>query len=429
MTPAEQPLARWSLAKRIGFRFAFVYLVLYFFPFPAGYLPGTDWIRDLVEAPWNALVPWVGEHVLGVGSEIPNQRTGSGDRLWDYVQTFCLLALAIVGASVWSVLDARRTHYTRLAAWLRLTLRYALGVVMIDYGLAKIIPTQFVEPGLIALLTPLGELSPMGLLWNFMGHSTPYATFGGVAEVVGGLLLFFRRTTTLGALVVIGVMSNVVMMNLSYDVPVKLYSSHLLLVAVALTLPDARRLSKVLVLNQPTQAVIDEVPWRAPWMDRVAGVTKVLFLGTMLSTQVTGQIEASARQMAMVRGGEPPLGDYLVESFVREGQDVPPLVTDESRWQAAVLRGGYLSAMMTSGKPTHFQVEQDAEKKTFVLTHYLKKEPPRTVSYSMPGPDQLVLEDVTDAARFTVRLRRTELSRFPLVSRGFHWVNEVPGGQ
>lgn len=57
----------------------------------------------------------------------------------------------------------------------------------------------------------------MGLLWNFIGASAAYTIFTGVAEVLGGLLLVARRTALLGALVCIGVMSNVVLLNFSYD--------------------------------------------------------------------------------------------------------------------------------------------------------------------------------------------------------------------
>jgi hypothetical protein len=54
--------------------------------------------------------------------------------------------------------------------------------------------------------------------------------------VVGGALLLFRRTTTAGALVLIAVLTNIVTLNFSCDVPVKLFSSHLLLMAVSLRL-------------------------------------------------------------------------------------------------------------------------------------------------------------------------------------------------
>ncbi len=37
-------------------------------------------------------------------------------------------------------------------------------------------------------------------LWTFMGYSTTYSTFTGIAEVAAGLFLFSRKTTTLGTL-------------------------------------------------------------------------------------------------------------------------------------------------------------------------------------------------------------------------------------
>ncbi len=54
-------------------------------------------------------------------------------------------------------------------------------------------------------------------------------------------LLFYRKTITIGSMVVVGVMINVVMMNFSYDIPVKLFSVHLVLMAFILLLADGRR--------------------------------------------------------------------------------------------------------------------------------------------------------------------------------------------
>ena len=47
-------------------------------------------------------------------------------------------------------------------------------------------------------------------------------------EVLGALLLLFRRTTALGAAVLAVVLVNVVMMNFCYDVPVKINGVHYL---------------------------------------------------------------------------------------------------------------------------------------------------------------------------------------------------------
>jgi hypothetical protein len=85
------------------------------------------------------------------------------------------------------------------------------------YGVVKLFQGQFSAPSLEALTTPLGELPPMRLLWLFMGYSKPYIFFGGFLETAGGLLLFFRRTALLGALMVAAVMLNVVMLNLCLE--------------------------------------------------------------------------------------------------------------------------------------------------------------------------------------------------------------------
>ena len=101
-------------------------------------------------------------------------------------------------------------------------------MMLLSYGFAKVYKTQFPEPSLIRLLQPLGSFSPMGLAWTYMGFSEAYNMYTGMLEVLGGLLLIWRRTTTLGALLVAGVMSHVVVMNFTYDIPVKLLSMHLL---------------------------------------------------------------------------------------------------------------------------------------------------------------------------------------------------------
>ena len=112
-------------------------------------------------------------------------------------------------------------------------------------------PTQFIFPSFGRLVEPLGEFSPMGLLWNFMGYSTPYIIFSGLAEVTGATLLLFRRTATLGAMTSAAVLLNIVTLNFCYDVPVKLYSVHLELMSLFLLLPDAPALWRFFVLHQP----------------------------------------------------------------------------------------------------------------------------------------------------------------------------------
>src|ERR1039458_10512050 len=58
---------------------------------------------------------------------------------------------------------------------------------------------------------------------------------------------------TLAILLTFGVMSNVLMLNFCYDVPRKIYSTHLVLMALFLLLPDVRRLIDFFIRNRRTE--------------------------------------------------------------------------------------------------------------------------------------------------------------------------------
>ena len=235
----EDPQTRWHPFTRIAFRFAFVYLVLFNLPFPFTTFPYVDKVAEPYNSLWTAIVSRTGRFVLN--REVPTEFNGSGDRTYDFLYVACLLVLAVVGTIVWTLLDRKRPGYPTLYRWLHLYVRFALGTIMISYGAYKVISSQFSRPTLDRLMQTFGEASPMGLLWTFMGASEPYTMFVGFAEMVSGILLFSRRTSALGALMSVGVLSNVVALNFSYDVPVILFSLHLLAMALFLLIPDARR--------------------------------------------------------------------------------------------------------------------------------------------------------------------------------------------
>lgn len=81
-----------------------------------------------------------------------------------------LVLLAVVGTAVWSLLDRKRQQYDRLLFWFRVYLRYILAMIMFEYGVIKFIPVQMFYPGVVDLLTPLGEQTRFKILWNFMGR-------------------------------------------------------------------------------------------------------------------------------------------------------------------------------------------------------------------------------------------------------------------
>lgn len=147
---------------------------------------------------------------------------------------------------------------------------------MLPYGIAKLNAQQFPPATSLTLSTPVGELWPSLLAWTFMGYSQTYAVFTGVVELAGALLLLWRRTATLGAAILAAVMANVVMMNFCFDIRVKLYSSHLLIICVVVLLPDAKRLANLFILNrtvEPRVFVEPATPRQATAMRAAKAVT------------------------------------------------------------------------------------------------------------------------------------------------------------
>ncbi|HEU4411965.1 MAG TPA: hypothetical protein VFS43_42380 [Polyangiaceae bacterium] len=417
----------WGPARRVAFRFAFAYLVLYnsFGPLTLlGEVPPFSTLMEGYEALWNAIVPWVGRRVLGVTGPIVNAPTGAGDTMYAYVRLFCDAVLAVAATAVWSLLDRRRPNYARLQGALRVYLRYTLALAILFYGADKVIKAQFPTPTLGHLARTYGESTPMGLLWTFMGYSTAYNVFAGAGETLGGLLLFFRRTTTLGALVVSAVMGNVVMLNFCYDVPVKLYSTHLLLMAFVLLAPDARRLADVLVLGRATAALAPRAPFRARWLERARLVVKPLFIVGALWT-----VTSLALSGYQVRGPDAPkpelYGMYQVESFERKsGGAAAP-------WATLAVGRGSLVMRRADGAGRSLRVKLDPDKKRIELAPLpaglrAPGEGPVELAYERPDPEHLRLEGEFEGEAIVVTLKKVPEPPSRLMSRGFHWVNELP---
>lgn len=391
---------RWPHLKKIAFRWLFVYLMLYCIQLP------PDWL-------WNRFVPWMGK-LLGVDATY--RFNGSGDTTFHYVQVLCFVLMALATALVWSLADYKRNHYHRLYLGLRVLVRLSLGIALIGYGAAKVIPSQFPPLALHRLVQPFGDASPMGLLWSFMGASAPYTIFSGAAEMLAGLLLFFPRTTTLGALVSIAVMSHVVVLNFCYDVPVKLLSVHLLALAIFLAAPDARRLLNLFVLNRAADPASAETVLRRPAFLRAAFVLKLV----LLAAATVGSLYQS-HSILQARSEKSPLyGIWEVEEYALDGQDRPPQVPDNVRWRRLIVGRSEQFAFLErmNGKRNGYDLNLDpAAGKLFLDSGF---------TYSTPEPETLRLDGGYNGRALSVTMRRVDESEFRLINRGFHWINEAP---
>ena len=208
--------------------------------------------------------------------------------------------------------------------WSRAWVRLDLATIMLGYGFAKVLPTQFGIPTLTAYAQPLGEFSPMGLLWAFMAASTPYTVLTGAIEVVGALCLLFRRTATLGALILFGALVNVAMLNFTYDVPVKIFTLNLLLMTAYIAAPDMRRLADVLLLNRSTAPRPPRPLFVRRWANYAAIGAGALFAGYIVWSNVSDGL-LTMRESREAKATAPLYGIYDVEDYRTEDATAPPL--------------------------------------------------------------------------------------------------------
>ena len=196
----------WGTTKKILFRIACLYILIYSLPTPYTYIPGVSYVAQYLDSFWNAAGIWFGQSIVGLEGEIRTMPNGSGDRLINYLRVAVYLLVSLGGTFIWTLIDRNRKNYRSMVYWIRLHVRYYLFSILFFYGIVKVIKSQFPFPSLTRLIEPLGDFSPMGLAWTFMGYSDTYTIFAGLMEIVAALLLLFRRTTTLGAMIATGVM-------------------------------------------------------------------------------------------------------------------------------------------------------------------------------------------------------------------------------
>ena len=391
---------QWPLLKRITFRWLFVYLLLFC-------------LGPLTIGLWTRFVPWVGKFL---GVDAVHRVNGSGDSTFHHVLILSYLVLAVAATLVWSVVDHKRPHYHSLYLGLRVLVRLVLGVTLITYGAAKVFPSQFPPLPLHRLVQPFGDASPMGLLWTFMGASMPYTIFCGATELLGGVLLFFRRTTTLGALVSVAVMTQVAVLNFAYDVPVKLVSCHLLAMAVFVSAGDARRLVNLMILNRAAGPALMDTVLQRPRFRQAAFVLKLLLLTVVaVSTLFSSYTQWQAR---LEKG--PLSGIWDVQQFTLDGEVASSAVPDNVRWRRLIISDSEQSASIQTMDGTRRQhsLTVDSEAKKLLLD--------RDFAYSRPTADTLHIRGTHGGREITVTFRHVDRSEFRLVNRGFRWISESP---
>jgi len=337
----HQP-SEWSLSKKLGFRFAFIYFVLFIGLLDWYGLRLTSFIfyYGNLEQLLDAVIPWVGVHIFGIDYPITSPTFGNhSDSTFIYLQYFVTVVVAFVGTLLWSLLDRKHLQYDRLYYGLTVIMRYYLAANLFAFALEKFFKTQFGDLNFYQLTQPLGDMTPMSFAYAFFGYSYSYNIFMGLAESAG-LLLLFRRTTPFGALLTVAAMANVVAVNISYDIHAKVFASMMLLMALFLLLPYIQRIFRFFFSGQPVALPIQQgLVFPKRWMNITKTVLKVLVIGFELIPSIMWYSGAPDRRADKLAA--PLRGVYEVTAFTVNGDTLPP--EHPMCWDEVVLEGWWTS--------------------------------------------------------------------------------------
>lgn len=370
---------------------------------------------------YNSLILWVGKDLLAIPNFHRITMTGSGDTTYDYVLLLVNVMITFILSVIISIADYKRKNYRQLYLFAIVVVRYYVAFILLSYGFSKIFNGQFPSNSYFRLEEKVGDMSPMGMLWTFMGASRSYTFVSGLLEVIGGTLLLFRKTKTFGALFVMTVMLNVVLLNFTYDVPVKIYSTNLVLLCVFILSYDWIRLWHFFLNHRTETLEYNKLYLKKKWMQISLRIIKVLLIVVVFYNNIHGHWHTLTVEHV------PMSGAYLVQSFIlnKDTLQTSDNAADSVGWSQMILDyPKYVRIKYNNGKMTGKIVLVDTTNKTFQLTsndfykyaffHYYQRKD--TVTFR---------GDIMQDSAQIVFVRK-QMKDYLLVNRGFHWINEYP---
>lgn len=395
-----------------------IYLLVYMFPFPLDSLPVLE---DAFSFSFTADVyQFVARHLLG-WTALQSEFTGSGDTAYEYARllTLFLFSSVLVGVT----LLVKKLNREVLYRGVLIYARYYLGLTLISYGFAKVFNGQFSSPSLFDLEKTYGDSSPMNILWTFMGYSKPYSAFGGVCEIAAGALLLFRNTKALGGLLSLAVMLNVAMLNFSYDVPVKLYSCHLVLVSLFVIAEDALALVRFFILKQEARLPAERLPLTRSGKRYARVAVKSITIGGFTAVTIYGMVFTEPAAQLL----EPKPGIFAVykaRSF-SSSEDSATGQQDPLRWKKFIYEYNVIKVITEEDSAIYYEAALDTLKHELMLTSFYDSSDVSHLTYRESG-STFFLDGEWNGRKIRGSFSRKEKKDYLLLNRGFHWINEYP---
>lgn len=322
--------------------------------------------------------------------------------------------------------------------WFFILVRYQVALRMSWFAIAKVFPVQMPFPTISQLNTNLGDFTPGKLYWLTTGVSPFFEVFAGVFELTATILILFRRTATLGALMMIAILLPIWFVNIGYDAGVELASLHLLLLSLLLLARDANKFWRLLIEHKEAAISYIALPVFSKQWKRVGRIVLkagFIFVFLVYRGYHYGKLYVSGKtfKLPLDNGVASFTGFYNVEEFKINNQILPYSPDDTLRWQNVVFEK-FNTISIKVAKPFKLNTQNkirtteyygnigrlfygydaDTVKHTLILRNRADTSQKILFSYTNPGSGRFVLKGVNERKdSVSIVLKRVD-KQYPL---------------
>lgn len=324
---SAQHTTEWKGYEKIALRFFFIYFLIQSVP--------LDWLyyQQVFAINWLHLRY---NDIFVLAHYMP-QFIGGAQHFTGWV---IVALIAATGTITWTLVDRNQAkEYTNLYYWIRVIVRYRLAIGVIAYGFLKVFPLQSPYPSLSNLNTNYGDFTRWKLFSISLGIVPSYEIFLGFVEVAAGLLLLYRKTASVGAVIILLFTGNVFMSNIAYEGGEVVYSLYLVILALFVLFWDLQRITTLLVLQKPATPNRFRPVFTAKWQVYARSISKlafIFFFVLLYSFKTATGYKHAPYQFPVAKGLPNVSGIYNVKTFRVNGDTLAYAKNDPVRWQDVV---------------------------------------------------------------------------------------------
>ncbi|RXR22984.1 hypothetical protein [Flavobacterium stagni] len=412
-------------------RFALCYFVGTTAPWFWFELPPFTYLGSAVSWFFEQVTTFFNTHLWHVKSVLNRDGGGSGDTSYAWAEYFTIVLCSFLIAVVWGFFE-KSSHENRMY-WTRTLVRYFIAFNALSYGIIKIFGLQMPEPSLSRYATYFGDLLPMRLAWSFIGVSYPYEFFTGFIELVVGLLLLWRRTISLGVFIGLGVFLHVFMMNVCYDIPVKLFSFQLVIGCLYLIYLERHKFLGFFFYQKANTV---ESIYQPYFKSKLLRVGRLIFKSFFILYVIGGSVflNLSWIEEDKAKANRPHFKEdiYKIETYIVNSDTISTKSFTKMDWNDFIFEKGGVGSIQSKDSSlfkhrygrVYFDYILITKNKTVEFRKTAIDSVPVFVLNYEETKNTLILNGIINNKKVYWKLKNTH-SHFPLQDKPFHWISEA----